>query len=240
MATLSQNQIRLYAAAAGFSNPSLMAAIAMAESSGNATVVNSIGCVGLWQINQPVWVKSHPTWTKAWLMDPMHNATAAKVIYDAQGLNAWEAYTNGAYSRYYNGVVPTTAQDASIIGGLKNLVPGTADLAGQLNVPGASTVADTASAISSASKAVWAAGKWVSTPFNWLRIAFVLGGGIVTVVAINMTIEGTLLGKVTSSGASDAVTNVIPGGGYVKKALAAKGKSAAAATKTAATKVAKS
>jgi hypothetical protein len=227
VSTLSQTSIKLYAAAAGFTNPSLMSAIAMAESSGSTTVVNSIGCVGLWQINQPVWVKSHPTWTKAWLQDPAHNAAAAKVIYDSQGLNAWEAYTNGAYSKYYNGSTPLTAQQAGLV---STLTGGTQDLVGQAvnsGIPGA----DIASEAESAVTAVWGAGKWISTPYNWLRIAFVLGGGIITVVAINMAIEGTLLGKLTSGGASDAVTNVIPGGGLVKKAISAQKKSTTATGK---------
>ena len=65
----------------------------MAESGGDTAVVNSIGCVGLWQINQPVHVKSHPTWTVRWLQDPFNNARAAKAIHASQGWGAWEAYT---------------------------------------------------------------------------------------------------------------------------------------------------
>jgi len=232
--TLSQSQIKLYAAAAGFTNPSLMSAIAMAESSGSTTVVNSIGCVGLWQINQPVWVKSHPSWTKSWLQDPAHNAVAAKVIYDSQGLGAWEAYTNGAYSKYYNGSTPLNAQQAGLV---DTITGGTSNLIGQAansGIPGAGVAAEAESAV----KAVWSAGKWLSTPYNWLRIAFVVGGGIITIVAVNMAIEGTLLGKLSGSGAAGAVTDVIPGGGIVKKAISAQKKSSAAAGAAQAKKVA--
>lgn len=100
MATLTQGEIYAVAVIAGLPEPTLMSAIAMAESSGRTGVVNSIGCVGLWQINQPVHVKAHPKWTKEWLANPFNNAQAAKVIYKSQGLKAWEVYTNGAYKKY--------------------------------------------------------------------------------------------------------------------------------------------
>lgn len=232
MTTLTQSSIKLYAAAAGFTNPSLMAAIAMAESSGRTDVVNSIGCVGLWQINQPVHVKEHPSWTQAWLKDPAHNAAAAKVIYDSQGLAAWEAYTNGAYKKYYSGTSSsggtTTAINAGYPGeGLVNgLVDGTGSLIGSIPGVGGVTgaVTDTASGISSIAKAVWDAGKWLSTPFNWLRIGYVVGGGILTVAAVNMVIQGTLLKKVTGGGSvADTAISFVPGGSAVQKAVKAKG-----------------
>lgn len=102
MTTISSAQVRMYAQSAGFSGSLLdtMTAIAMAESSNRTDVVNPIGCVGLWQINQPVQVKDHPTWTVAYLQNPLNNAMAAKTIYTSQGLSAWETYTNGAYKKY--------------------------------------------------------------------------------------------------------------------------------------------
>ena len=49
---LSMTQIAGYAKQAGFSGNALVTAVAvaMAESSGNTSVVNSLGCTGLWQI----------------------------------------------------------------------------------------------------------------------------------------------------------------------------------------------
>ena len=92
MPTLSQTQIAMYARAAGLpGDPDVWAAVAMAESSGRTDIVNSIGCVGLWQINQPVHVKRHPTWTVRWLSDPMNNAKAAKAIYASHAPQPWEA-----------------------------------------------------------------------------------------------------------------------------------------------------
>lgn len=56
-------------------------AIARAESSLRTDVVNnSTGAVGLFQINQPVHVRAHPTWTTSWLKDPGNNVAAARVV----------------------------------------------------------------------------------------------------------------------------------------------------------------
>ena len=45
-------QIASYAKGAGFTGDALIVAtaVAMAESSGSTTVVNRLGCVGLWQV----------------------------------------------------------------------------------------------------------------------------------------------------------------------------------------------
>lgn len=51
MAYLSMTQIAGYAKSAGFTGNALIVAtaVAMAESSGNTSVENSLGCVGLFQ-----------------------------------------------------------------------------------------------------------------------------------------------------------------------------------------------
>lgn len=103
MTTLSARQIGRAAYTAGFRGDSLVTAIAVAigESSGRVEVVNSIGCVGLWQINQPVHVSAHPTWTRAWLQNAVNNARAA---YSLSGggrtWGPWVVYTNGSYRRF--------------------------------------------------------------------------------------------------------------------------------------------
>jgi tape measure domain-containing protein len=68
----------------------LMAAIALAESGGDANIVNGIGATGLWQI--------HPGGAK--YKDPLTNARTAVHKLRTQGLKAWEAYTNGNYRHY--------------------------------------------------------------------------------------------------------------------------------------------
>jgi hypothetical protein len=70
----------------------LMAAIAMAESGGKAGIVNSIGASGLWQI-YGLPFPGNP-------LNPFTNAKMAVAKYHSQGLQAWEAYTNGTYRQF--------------------------------------------------------------------------------------------------------------------------------------------
>lgn len=78
----------------------LMAAIAMAESSGrkDATNKNTDGSIdrGLWQINS-----SHTQFdANRLLSDPEYNAQAAVAIEKSQGLTAWSTYQSGAYKQF--------------------------------------------------------------------------------------------------------------------------------------------
>jgi hypothetical protein len=94
---MSAKQIAQVAYNAGWRGEELVTAtaVALAESSGRYWVVNSIGCVGLWQINVPV----HKQWTTAAMKDPAQNAAAAMTLYNgakSAGRNPWspwEAYT---------------------------------------------------------------------------------------------------------------------------------------------------
>jgi Transglycosylase SLT domain len=96
----------------GNGDPHLMAAIALAESSGNPSSLNSIGACGLWQI--------HPY--EAGCLSPTTNARMAGGKLKSQGLTAWETYTNGAYKQYYTGVSSGgTIRDAGL---LEDIAPG--------------------------------------------------------------------------------------------------------------------
>jgi len=75
----------------------LMAAIAMAESGGNARAFNPSGASGLWQILGAVNPADQP-----FLFNPMVNAREAVLKWRTQGLGAWVTYTSGAYRAYYN------------------------------------------------------------------------------------------------------------------------------------------
>lgn len=107
--TYSYAQLEAIAEQGGFpaSMAPLMAAIAMAESSGNPNATNPSDnggtqtSWGLWQIsdgthNQPV----------ANILDPVVNAQQAWAKYNSQGLGAWGTYTSGAYKSYMQGQVP--------------------------------------------------------------------------------------------------------------------------------------
>lgn len=77
----------------------LMAAIALAESSGqtNATTQDANGTTdyGLWQINS-----SHGYDAARLVSDPLYNAQAAVAIEKSQGLGAWTTYNTGAYKKF--------------------------------------------------------------------------------------------------------------------------------------------
>lgn len=97
---------------AGFSgqNAAIMAAIAMAESSGNSRAHNQNwktgdNSYGLWQVNmlgemgprrrQQFGIASNDA-----LFDPATNAMAAAKVYQSQGFGAWSVYRSGAYKQY--------------------------------------------------------------------------------------------------------------------------------------------
>ena len=84
----------------------LMAAIALAESSGNSNALNLTDnggtqtSVGLWQVSNGT--HNYPA---AWAT-PLGNAREAVAKYNSQGLSAWGTYTSGAYKAFLHGGVP--------------------------------------------------------------------------------------------------------------------------------------
>jgi hypothetical protein len=188
MATLTLQQVAAYARGAGFSGDDLvnMVAVATPESSLRTDAVNSAsGAVGLWQINQPVHVRDHPTWTRAWLTDPQNNASAAKTIHSQQGMGAWEAWTSGAAQPYM-----AAARDAvaSVGGGTH---PGTAPAADPAAPGSVDPVAapdllgglkDSLGGLTAIAKLGISVAAWMANPGNWNRLLWViLGGGMVLI-----------------------------------------------------------
>jgi soluble lytic murein transglycosylase-like protein len=110
-------QLQALAASVGFPDPALAAAVAMAESGGNPTIVGDTGpgvngpSIGLWQID----LFYHKQYTQAQMDDPVQNAQAAFAI-SSKGTNwtPWSTYNSGAYKKYYTGPSsPTAAQPMS-------------------------------------------------------------------------------------------------------------------------------
>lgn len=220
MATLTYDQIVQVARAGGLpGDPEVWAAIAMAESSGRTDVVNSLGCVGLWQINQPAHIKSHPTWTVSWLQNPVNNARAAAVVYRAQGFNAWEAYTgpsghgsSGPWRDYYQQHSSHHAESASWWGdfwkGFKDgfdTGPGPEDLwdGGMGNDPslaGVTGLGDVAKGIGTIAEAVAKTAVWLGNAKNWVRVGYVAGGGVLVLMGLTIVarplVNGTPAGQV--------------------------------------------
>jgi hypothetical protein len=100
MIPLTSSEIQTYAANAGFTGDDLniAVAIALAESSGNPTVIGDLTLgtsVGLWQIN----LRWHPEYTETMLLAPQINANAAYSVYKAAGnsFSPWSTYKTGAY-----------------------------------------------------------------------------------------------------------------------------------------------
>jgi hypothetical protein len=95
---MTLQQVRDLAAAVGFPDPVLAAAVAMAESGGNALAVgDSNSSFGLWQIHVP----SHPEYNAVQLGDPHYNAAAALAI-SKHGTDwtPWTTFRTGAYQQY--------------------------------------------------------------------------------------------------------------------------------------------
>lgn len=80
----------------------VMAAIALAESSGESNAHNPSGASGLWQIEIPV-NSGYVPGGAANVYNPLANARAAVAIERAQGLQAWVTYTSGAYRAFLQG-----------------------------------------------------------------------------------------------------------------------------------------
>lgn len=109
MATLSFAQLESVWIQAGGSSAMapLMAAIALAESSGNPNATNPTDnggrqtSWGLWQISNGDHSQPAPNWN-----DPVENARLALGKLQSQGLGAWGTYDSGAYRQFLQGNVP--------------------------------------------------------------------------------------------------------------------------------------
>ncbi len=97
---LTLPQLRELARAAGFPNPDLAAAVAMAESAGNSMAVGDVTrgfSIGLWQIN----LRAHPEYNAVSLYDPNNNAQAAmKISSGGTNWKPWTTFNTGAYKKY--------------------------------------------------------------------------------------------------------------------------------------------
>lgn len=101
---LTRQAVLALATQAGFADPKLAAAIALAESGGVPGAIARSSreySVGLWQINTMV----HPYSVDA-MKDPIKNAAAAMQISDGgRNWRPWGAFTNGSYRQFLTGVL---------------------------------------------------------------------------------------------------------------------------------------
>lgn len=228
---LSLGQMSMIATAVGLpGDPDTWAAVGMAESGGDSNIVNSIGCVGIWQINQPVWVKSHPTWTVKWLQNPLNNAIAAKAIYKAQGWGAWQAYTgpdgsgsDGPWKDAYKKDAASTVP-AGWLPDPKHLLEGLTGGAEELmpDVPGMDAFGAIADGVAKTADVL-------ANPRTWLRVGYGVMGGVLVIGGLLLMVRNSDSIKKINSAVVNAASST-PQGKAAGAAKAASSKPAAAST----------
>jgi hypothetical protein len=194
----------------------IAAAIAMAESGGSPSVIthdSDDDSYGLWQINMkgdmgPARRKQLGISANSALLDPKTNARAMAMI-SGNGANfgAWATFTGGQYKKFLQ-----TGSSNSVADWLKRVLPGGDKAAAIGNQAGENlgTVVDSAQATAQAAGAavdtLQKSAAWLSKSENWLRIAYVAGGGAIILAALYQLMSGTAAGKALKSGAKKAAT----------------------------------
>lgn len=155
----------------------VMAAIALAESSGRSDAFNASGASGLWQILGAVNQSDQNQ-----LFNPIVNAHEAVLKYQTQGLGAWVTYTSGAYKQFLQGAAPATGPLAGGSGGGGSGGASTT----------ASTTIDPAQALNEMGQLFHGAAQglnwafWLFQPGQGWRAAFAIGGAGSAVVAAKL------------------------------------------------------
>lgn len=208
---MNQSQIYSLARNAGLPDAKarIAAAIAMAESGGRETVVVDDSddlSYGLWQINMkdslgPARRAQFGLKSNTDLLNPATNARVmSEISKNGQNFNAWTTYTSGRYKNWLNNEVS-----------LQDVVDGTNAVTGFLG----DSVAKTQEALNALGKgtaAIEKTAEWVSNPRNWVRVAYVIGGGILVYIGL----ETLVLPWVTKPVAK--VMGVVGPGGKIAKA----------------------
>jgi lysozyme-like protein len=98
---LTLAEMRALAVEAGFPDPDLAAAVAMAESGGRASIIvpepHGGPSYGLWQIHQ----SDHPKYSPVALLDPRYNARAAfEISKQGSDWTPWATFNAGLHLRW--------------------------------------------------------------------------------------------------------------------------------------------
>jgi len=224
MPTLSASQIAGYAQGAGFSGNSLTTAVAvaLAESSGN-TQARKLTTLedsrGLWQIN----TYAHADWASKDLYDPAVNAAAAwEVSGHGSNFGPWSMFTNGTYQTFMADALRAAGNPST--GGA--IVPASnsavAISAADFTLNGPDTLKFLLNPWDSLQNAVvngmklWAeffrlnlkGAVWISKGENWLRIAYVVGGVVLTIAGL-VLVAKPLVTNVAASQVGSVVKKVV-------------------------------
>jgi hypothetical protein len=175
-------QLDQLAANEGFKYPSIMAAIAMAESSGNPKAIdndsNGTHDVGLWQIN------SVHGYSDADMEIPSKNVAAAKAVFDSQGYGAWATYNSGAYKQY----VPSATLDAP--SDVKTNASGPGGIAGALDTA-ATTTGNVVSGAYNAGNALGKLEANIGSRAFWKMVLKILCGVVLIGVGLYLLAKGS-------------------------------------------------
>lgn len=221
MATrLSYQQVAKLAYDAGWrgKDAQTAVAIAFAESGGDYMQTNFGGrdySFGLWQINMkdamgPERRQKYNIASNESLLDPATNARVAYAIYKDAGnkFTDWSTYNDAKFTLYLNGAVFAVKQ---IEQGKTGIEIPSYD-AGMIPAEGSwgSQSLNPLSGIDGLVQAVNNIGSFITNKENWFRVASILGGGILIIVAVTLVVGelglATLVKKFIPKGAIKSVT----------------------------------
>lgn len=192
--SLTQSDCYQLARSAGLgeSQAKMAAAIAMVESGGDPNAHNATppdDSYGLWQINMlgamgPERRKQFGISDNSQLYDPAINAKAMALISQNGGnFSPWSTYPAKATAYMNTHLLQTDGKGPdSSNGGVGGLLDGI--------LPG--------SPVQSVDKLVEMFNKtagWISDSDNWLRVGYVVGGGVIVIVGLSMVLSGTKVGN---------------------------------------------
>lgn len=170
----------------------IMAAIAMAESSGDSDAMNKNStATGLWQIMYSLWVKD-PDASKLFktrddLKNPRVNAQVARIVYTKSGYNAWAVYKSGKYREFMSNEPVDTTNLGDAVGAAAGGIGGAV-----VNSP------------SAADKYIAPVTRWVTQGFKVIGVAW-LGVTLVILGFIILSMQ-TKTGKAVAGSAVKAAT----------------------------------
>jgi Lysozyme like domain len=194
--TLKSYQIYALARWAGLSQSRarIATAVALCESEGNTDAHNTVppdDSYGLWQINMlgtlgPARRASLGLKSNDELLDPLVNAKAMARI-SGFGLNfgPWTCYTSKKYEDHLADV--DTSSEGDIKGTVDRISKGQKEPGFGSITPG-SPIDKTVGALAHLDDAA----KWLSTPHNWWRIAGVVAGGTLIIIALVTILQPVL------------------------------------------------
>lgn len=181
------------------------AAIAMAESGGDARAHNTKGLdnsYGYWQINMkgalgPPRLKQFGISSADQLFDPATNARAMAIL-SKQGADfrPWSTYLSGSYLKYTGNPVGGGVVDVGFWDRLKGLVPD--------GLPGIPDITAPFRDFGQIVQVIVKSAVWISNAENWVRIGYVLGGTLVVLTGVSMVLKDSSAGRQVIAGAKTA------------------------------------